>query len=103
MNAWIFDVDGVITNPQEKIISDVRLLDELIKRLKKKDIIALNTGRSLAWLRKNIIALLEKRLDDKNESRSLLNNFFVVGEKGACWILDGNDKKDVDILIPTSL
>lgn len=33
--AWIFDVDGVITNPQEKRITEPEILDQIAKRLEK--------------------------------------------------------------------
>ena len=45
MNAWIFDVDGVITNPIEKRVTLSKIVDELIRRLKKNEPIGLNTGR----------------------------------------------------------
>jgi hydroxymethylpyrimidine pyrophosphatase-like HAD family hydrolase len=75
--CWIFDIDGVLSNLLEKRITEPGILDELVKRLQKGDIIALNTGRSIAWTIENIIRPLSNAVD-KNK----LENIFTVAEKG---------------------
>ena len=50
MIAWIFDVDGVLTNPTEKKIVELQIFDKLIEILKSGDIVGLNTGRSLVFV-----------------------------------------------------
>lgn len=102
--AWIFDVDGVITNPQEKKITEPEILDEIIKRLTQGEPVALNTGRSLVWMIDRVINLLLEKV----KNRKSLQNFFASGEKGGTWItLDENGKiiqhKDDSISVPVSL
>ena len=80
--AWIFDVDGVITNPSEKRITEPEILDEIIKRLEKGEPVALNTERSIKWVIERVI----NPLVEKTEDKSILQNFFAVGEKGGTWV-----------------
>lgn len=102
--AWVFDVDGVITNPQEKKITEPEILDQIIKRLDQGEPVALNTGRPLVWIIDKVInPLLEKTAD-----RKILKNFFASGEKGSTWItFDGKGEmqryKDDSISVPQSL
>lgn len=100
----IFDVDGVITNPQEKKITEPEILDEIIKRLTNGEPVALNTGRSLSWMIEKVINPLMKKIEDK----AILKNFFAVGEKGGTWAEfdDQNnliEKKDDGISVPDNL
>lgn len=102
--AWIFDVDGVITNPQEKKITEPKILEEIIKRLKLKEPVALNTGRSLSWMIEKVINPLIGIVSDK----TILTNFFAVGEKGGTWLEFNNqgkfkEYKDDNISIPDNV
>lgn len=102
--ALIFDVDGVITNPQEKKITEPEILDEIIKRLERKEPIALNTGRSIEWVKDRVLNPLVKIIKD----RSILQKLLAVGEKGGTWA-EFNDRgnlaqnKDNDISVPDNL
>lgn len=80
--AWIFDVDGVITNPQEKKVTEEGLIDAIADRLKKGEVVTLNTGRSLSWIMDKVIKPIEESVDDK----SVLDKFLAVGEKGGDWL-----------------
>lgn len=92
--AWLFDVDGVLTDPQAKRITQPEIFDELIKRLEKREPIGLNTGRSLEFIISKILDPLEASLKEKN----LLRNIIAVGEKGAAWITyDDNGTKMVNV------
>jgi hydroxymethylpyrimidine pyrophosphatase-like HAD family hydrolase len=100
----IFDVDGVITNPQKKIITEPEILDEIIKLLGKGIPVALNTGRSVSWMTEKVINLLKDKVNDK----TILSNFFAVGEKGGTWAeFDNKGKliisKDENISVPDNL
>ena len=100
----IFDVDGVITNPSEKRITEPEILDEIIKRLKNGEPVALNTGRSIKWVIERVI----NPLVEKTEDKSILQNFFAVGEKGGTWAefdKDGDlvESKDDNISVPEDL
>lgn len=104
-NAWVFDVDGVITDPQKKEITEPEILEEIVKRLERGGTVALNTGRSLSWLLDRVVnPLLQKTTDLKK----LANNLFAVGEFGGTWLSineDGTTKQHIDdsIVIPQFL
>jgi len=81
--AWLFDVDGVLTSPEEKKIVQQGIFDELIKRLGRNEPVGFNTGRSIDFLVSEVLEPLEKLIDDKK----MLRNIFAIGEKGAVWIV----------------
>jgi len=100
----IFDVDGVITDPQEKKITEPEILSFIVGRLEKGEPVALNTGRSLFWLINQVINPLLKIKRNKKS----LQNFFASGEKGAVWLtINENGSiqqyKDSNISTPTFL
>lgn len=100
----IMDVDGVITNPQEKRITEPEILDQIAKRLEKGEPVALNTGRSVEWLRDRILNPLAQIVKDKK----MLTNFLAVAEIGGTWAefdQDGNivESKDEGIYVPSNL
>jgi len=53
--AWIFDVDGVITNNETRTVVETEILQIIIAMLKNDQPVALNTGRSLAWTIENVV------------------------------------------------
>lgn len=81
MKAWLFDVDGVLTNPTEKRIVEEGILEKLTEIVESQDMLGLNTGRSLEFVEREVIDLLESRVSNKE----LLNNVYFVGEKGGTW------------------
>ncbi len=92
--AFIFDVDGVITNPREKRVTKVELLERLATELELNTPVILNTGRSNEWMIERVILPLKDKLNDK----TALSNFFAVGEKGLTWVSfdeDANIKQGV--------
>ena len=102
--AWIFDVDGPITNPKEKRITEPEILDSLTQKLEINEAVVLNTGRSLTWMTDRVINPLLEKIKDKK----CLQNFFASGEKGGAWItFDKNGQmqhhKDDSISTPLSL
>jgi hypothetical protein len=78
----IFDIDGVIINPTTKEVTDPVIFDEFIACLRRGEMVALNTGRSLAWIEDRVINTLLSKVGDV----SLLGNFMAVGEKGGAWL-----------------
>jgi len=80
--AYLFDVDGVLTNPEAKKIEQKEIFDELIKRLQEGEPIGLNTGRSLEFMILEVLQPLESKITEK----VLLKNVFAIGEKGSAWI-----------------
>lgn len=91
-HVYIFDVDGPIVDPKERIVTEIRVVDELVAMLERGDIVALNTGRSIEWLERGqkvngvypegqmgLIGMLDERITDKR----LLERFYCIGEKGS--------------------
>lgn len=96
MNAYIFDVDGVLTDPIQKQITRPELLTLLVKILAEDNTVALNTGRSLSWVVARIIIPLERIISDK----SFFKNVIIVGEKGNTLLTYHNGKWENQTLIP---
>jgi len=87
--VWIFDVDGVITHPSKKINTKPEILNHIIEKLKIDDTVALNTGRSLTWIKERVINLILAKIPDK----TILKNLIAVGEMGGVWLtFDDNEK-----------
>lgn len=85
----IFDIDGVLTDPQSKKAENKNLLSSL-SNLSRKMPIIFNTGRSAEWVCKNILPHLV--LDDYH------NNFYAACEMGAVS-LTINDSKIAQVVI----
>jgi len=86
MTAYIFDVDGVLTDPQTKKVEYNEIFNQIIIRLKKGYPISLNTGRSIEWLTYNILNQLISKVSDY----SIFIRFIAIGEKGATWAIIDN-------------
>lgn len=104
----LLDIDGVVTNPSEKRITNEKLLDEFILRLQAREVVGFNTGRSLEWMMQEVLDPLERKLVGQNLPRELLRNVIAIGEKGGAWItysLDGTREEYIDqtIRIPEDL
>ncbi len=101
--VWLFDVDGVITNPSLKKITVPQIIDEIIKRLENSEPVALVTGRSLEWVEERVLDPLEKRILNKN----LLSTIFVSGEFGGSKLIYQKGKRqafvDLNLAVPEKL
>lgn len=92
--AWIFDVDGVLTNPEAKQVLLTAIFDELSKRLQKGEPIILNTGRSVDFVTRKILRPLSMRLSNQKYMEKLI----TLAEKGAiCITFDSNGKRIITI------
>lgn len=91
--AWLFDIDGVLTDPEAKYVTQSKIFDELIKRLGKSEPVGLNTGRSLSSITTQILDPLETKIKD----RSLLKNIIAIGEKGGAWLTYNNEERTTNI------
>ena len=80
MKAWLFDVDGVITNPELKK-ANPQIIKKLSEILERGEILGFNTGRALEFVIEEVLKPLEVTLTNKD----LLYNVFFVGEKGGMW------------------
>jgi len=93
-NAWLFDVDGVITNPLEKSITEPGMIPEIVKRLNAFEPVGIVSGRALPWLIAQVVSLVENQATDK----ALLENLFVSAEFGGVSVhyKDGQEVKVID-------
>lgn len=88
--ALLLDIDGVVTDPIEKKMTDEfkdKNLTQIETLLNTGNVVTLNTGRSNEWMIERVINPLRDKLQDK----SALANFFAVGEKGLTWASFDND------------
>ena len=82
-HAWLFDIDGVLTDPLEKKVTQPAVLAEIYRRLLAGEPVALNTGRSSEFITNRVLKELEKMILDKQ----LLQGLCAIGEKGALSIV----------------
>jgi hydroxymethylpyrimidine pyrophosphatase-like HAD family hydrolase len=97
--AWLFDVDGVLTEPEHKTVREPALFDELIRRLARGEPVGTNTGRSLTFLSAGLLDPLEARVAD----RHLLRGLIAIGERGSAWVThaeDGTRTEHLDTATP---
>lgn len=80
--AYLFDVDGVLSDPREKRVTEEGIYTSVIERLQRGEPVGLNTGRSTEWMEERIIRPILEKIQDK----SVLANFVAIGEKGGTWI-----------------
>jgi hydroxymethylpyrimidine pyrophosphatase-like HAD family hydrolase len=85
--AYLFDVDGVLTDLFEKKVIYPEIFERIIKLLEEHNPVGLNTGRSAGFVEEQII----NPLLDRIKNRALLENFFAVAEKGGIWITYSKD------------
>ncbi len=93
MNAWLFDVDGVITDPQAKQVTSPKIIDAIIEKLSQKEPVGLITGRSINWLEERVLHYFRAKAKDN------LSYFFVSAEKGGVYggfDENGNLKLSID-------
>lgn len=83
MTAYLFDIDGVLTDPVEKQVTEPELLDYIFTFLSRGDPVALNTGRSVEWIEERVLPHLFAKAEDKD----LLTKFIIIGEKGETWMV----------------
>lgn len=83
MNAYIFDVDGVITDSVEKKITKLELIDILAQKLQQHTHVAFISGRGIQWLQNQVVSVLERYFDEHQKmDKKLLDNLYVSGEFG---------------------
>lgn len=73
---YVFDLDGVITNPQNSQVNQ-EVLRHILRLLRSGAPVAVNTGRSYAWVEQNL-----NRYVCKQSDATLLQNYIVVCEMG---------------------
>lgn len=82
-DVYIFDVDGVLTDPNDKLF-DRETMENIAKRLNEGKPVILNTGRSVSWVQSNIVARLH--FAHNVMDKKAWQNLFIIGEKGGTWL-----------------
>lgn len=78
-SAWLFDIDGVLTDPRSKVVRHKAIFQEIVTRLERGEPVGTNTGRSLTFVESRFLDPLE----DLVANVGLLQQIFVAAEKGA--------------------
>lgn len=73
---YVFDLDGVITDPRDTQVND-KVLEQILRLLRAGTRVAVNTGRSYEWVEENLINYLLKQNDT-----SIFQRYIVICEKG---------------------
>lgn len=92
--GWMFDIDGVITNPDTKQIKFPEIGEFLAERITAGEPVGLITGRALPWVMERVVPHVKNLVKDPAH----LSNFFVSGEFGASYTTwkDGKEQHFVD-------
>lgn len=102
MNAWIFDVDGVITNLATRKVEHPQIIQQIVGKLKAGEPVGIITGRALPWLYNGVLSKIEGQAKPQD-----LSNLFASPEFGAITIdyKEGKRVENIDktLLIPSSL
>ena len=102
--AWIFDVDGVITDIEKEEITEPLILGHLVQILERGEPIAFNTGRGIDWVESTVLNPLKAKISNQE----ILQNLFVVAESGGIQAIfneDGSMNLQIDdsLKMPTVL
>lgn len=91
MNAYLFDVDGVLTNMEKRKIDKPEIIPLLISLLQKGSPLGFISGRGMLWLRSNLVKMLENYLNDHpGFKENMLDNVFVSAEFGGVFCAHKN-------------
>lgn len=92
-----FDVDGVLTDPREKIVVHEEIFEEIIGQLERGEPVCFNTGRSDSWVMDRVVRTILEKVEDKN----ILRNLIIVGEKGGTWTTFSAEGEPVHAAVET--
>ncbi len=96
MNAYIFDVDGVITSPIEKKITKPELIERITQMLADGTPVALISGRGIGWLHQQVISVLELYLEEHPRmDKNMLNNLYVSGEFSGAYAFHKGGRREI--------
>jgi HAD superfamily hydrolase (TIGR01484 family) len=84
-NVYVFDLDGVITNPEDSSV-DNEAVQIIYNLLNNGIFVAINTGRSFEWVNDNLINSLLVL-----GSHEHFNQLYIVCEKGGESLIWQND------------
>jgi histidinol phosphatase-like enzyme len=90
MNAYIFDVDGVITDPEKRVIDHPEIITLIVNLLLAKNTVAFISGRALPWLKERLLNDFYSYIKINNLDIAIFNNVFISGEFGGSNIFFEN-------------
>lgn len=93
MKAWLFDVDGVITNLQTRKVEDPQIIQQIVGKLEAGEPVGIITGRALSWLSGRVLSLIEKQI----KNPSILNNLCIEAEFGGISVVYDHGQKNESI------
>lgn len=103
MNAWLFDVDGVITNLDTRRIEYPQILEKIVGKLRTGEPVGIITGRKLPWLIDTVIEPIEQQ----TEERSALDQLYVEAEFEGISVIYQNGQRqesiDQELSLPPDL
>ena len=104
MIAYLFDIDGVLTDPVEKRVTEPELFNALHTLLQQGDFVCFNTGRSITWIIERVI----NPFFDHVEQKELLKDVIAIAEKGGTWLTfdgegAGTKEKDEALMVSSAL
>ena len=83
MKTYLFDVDGVLTNPENREEINQTVFLNLVKLLEHGIPLSFITGRGMTWLREKFIIKIEKCIEDHPSlDKRILDLLYVSGEFG---------------------
>jgi hydroxymethylpyrimidine pyrophosphatase-like HAD family hydrolase len=87
MTAFLFDIDGVLTDLDKRQITKPALVNHITSALQAGDIVGLITGRAFSWIEERVLSVI----DVKND------NLYVSGEFGGVFATYHKGKQKVHV------
>ena len=102
MKAWLFDVDGVITDLETKDVEHPEILERIVEKLKNEPV-GIITGRAFPWLLKRVI----NKIEDISFDKLVLDNLHIEAEFGGISVSYRNGEKqkttEKELSLPSNL
>lgn len=92
---WIFDVEGVITDPISKTVIHPQIIEKIEQQLTHKIPVCFNTGRSAQWIQQTIIPQFNSGIP--------LEYLFAACEMGNVTLQFNQDNSSSETIINTNL
>jgi hydroxymethylpyrimidine pyrophosphatase-like HAD family hydrolase len=95
MNAFLFDIDGVLTNPHMTDEVNPQFIALLVAKLNEGYPIGLISGRPLSWEITEVVEKVERYVSEHTEfDPSILDRLFVSGEFGSTAAIHVNGNRE---------
>lgn len=88
---YVFDLDGVVTDPETNEVSD-DVLAHVVEDLKKGRAVAFNTGRPHEWVTEHVLPKLRAACEPED-----LENLLIVAEMGGVTCTFGDGEMHIEL------